>query len=382
MIRSDITIKIPFFSRKSVLATGAESKSSFAFLSGNTVLLSRVFDDLRDPAEFEAFKSAISKKSRGSAPQVVAYDLHPDYISTKYAREISEKRKHGHKSFIGVQHHHAHVAACMAENRLRGKAIGVAFDGTGYGSDGNIWGGEFLIADYSGFERSAHLAYVPMPGGDKAVLEPMRMALSYLYKTYGSGIKRVKADVLRRIGKPRYSVFIEMMDRDFNSPLTSSAGRLFDAVSALLGIRDCISFKGEAAIELENTAAEYCDEIYDFKIRSSGKGLILEFWPMIDKIVADLKNRKPVSTISRKFHNTVAEAVKDLACRLRRKRRLSNVVLSGGVFQNRILLSETKRRLKDAGFSVYTHSKTSSSDSSLSLGQAVIAARTAGKAFL
>ena len=379
-LRYDIftPIKLPFSFKDSVLATGSELKSSFAILIGDTVFLSRVFDDLREPKVLENFKRAIlnKKKEFGLEPRVIGCDLHPEYISTKYSKEIFEKAKRRKKRIylLEIQHHHAHIASCMAENGLCGKVIGVAFDGAGYGADGNIWGGEFLLADYSGFERAAHLAYVPMPGADKAVLEPSRMAFSYLYKTYKDSIGKLKLDVLKRIRKDRYSLFAEMINKNINSPLTSSAGRLFDAISSLIGIRDHISYEGEAAIELEKIATADCNDIYQFKIGKAQERIIIEFWPMIKKIVSDLEDKKPLGLISRRFHNTVAEAIKEVSSILRRKTKLNNVILSGGVFQNKILLREAKKRLENANFSVYTHSKTSCADRSLSLGQAVIAA--------
>lgn len=383
-LNSFTTIKLPFSFKNSVLAMGSEVKNSFAVLIGDTMFISELFDDLREPSVFEEYKQTILNINRkkefrlkhGGAPKIISCDLHPEYISTKFAKEIFEKAKKRKKEIylFEIQHHHAHIASCMAENGLRSKVIGVAFDGTGYGSDGNMWGGEFLLADYSSFNRQAHLAYVPMPGADKAVLEPARMAFSYLYKTYKKSINRLKLDVLKKIGKAKYSLFAEMIDKNINSPLTSSAGRLFDAVSSLVGIKDCIAYEGEAAIELERIAAFDCDDIYEFKIRETPDEMIIEFWPMIKEIVFDLKKRKPLGLISRKFHNTLAEAIRKTCYILRKKTKLNDVVLSGGVFQNRILLSEAKKRLESAGFSVYTHLKTSSSDRSLSLGQAVIAA--------
>ena len=262
----------------------------------------------------------------------------------------------------------------MAENGLRRKVIGVAFDGTGYGSDGNIWGGEFLIADYRAFKRAAHLEYLPMPGADKAVLEPARMAFSYLYRTYNGRADKMKSDVIKRLGKNKCRLFGEMIDKSFNSPLTSSAGRLFDAVSSLVGIRDVISYEGEAAIELEKLAAADCDGTYAFRIGKDGGELVIKFQPMIKSILSDLKNKKPVSIISRKFHNTFAQAIKEVCLLLRKRTKLNDVVLSGGVFLNKVLLREAKKRLRKEHFSVHTHSKTSCADRSLSLGQAVIAA--------
>jgi hydrogenase maturation protein HypF len=375
---NSVIVKLPFSLKKTVLAVGPELKTTFAILRKDNVFISDVFDDLKKPQVFEDLKKAIlnKKKEFEFDPNIIACDLHPEYISTKFAKEIFEKAKKRKKKIylFEIQHHHAHIASCMAENGLCGKVIGVAFDGTGYGSDGNMWGGEFLLADYSSFNRQAHLAYVPMPGADKVVLEPARMAFSYLYKTYKKSINRLRLGVLKKIGKAKYSLFAEMIDKNINSPLTSSAGRLFDAVSSLVGIKDCIVYEGEAAIELERIAATDCDDIYEFKIRETPDEMIIEFWPMIKEIVFDLKKRKPLGLISRKFHNTLAEAIRKTCYILRKKTKLNDVVLSGGVFQNRILLSEAKKRLESAGFSVYTHLKTSSSDRSLSLGQAVIAA--------
>ncbi len=368
-------IKLPFSFKDSVLALGSELNSSFAILVRNNVFISRAFDDLKRPDISENFKKAIADKKRGLGyePRIIACDLHPEYVSTKYAKEIFEKTKKKIR-ILEIQHHHAHMAACMAEHGLRRKVIGVAFDGTGYGSDGNIWGGEFLVADYCGFQRAGHLAYVPMPGADKAVLEPARMAFSYLYGAYKKNLGKLKLDILKRIGKERFPLFAEMMDKNINSPLTSSAGRLFDAVSSLIGIRDSIIYEGEAAIELEKIATPGCSDIYKFEVETVKDEIIITFHPMVKAIVSDLKYKKPLGLISRKFHNTLAEAIKRVSSMLRKKTKLNEVVLSGGVFQNRILLEETLRRLENAEFSVYTHSKTSCADRSLSLGQAVIAA--------
>ena len=373
------SIKLPFSFKNPVLATGSELKSSFAILVRDTVSISSAFEDLRTPEVFEDFKKAIVGKKRDLRcdPRIIACDLHPEYMSTKYANELLGKGK-GHISLI--QHHHAHIAACMAENGLRRKVIGIAFDGTGYGSDGNIWGSEFLVADYHRFIRAGRFEYVSMPGADRAVLEPARMAFSYLYGTYKKNFSKLKLDVLKRIGKNRYSFFTEMIDKNINSPLTSSAGRLFDAVSSLIGVRDYISYEGEAAIELEKIATADSKSIYDFEIKRDEGEAVISFWPMIKGIVSDLRYKKSLSLISRKFHNTLAEAIKETSVILRKKTGLNDVVLSGGVFQNRVLLQEALGRLEDAEFSVYTHSKTSCADRSLSLGQAVIAAHKTRKA--
>jgi hydrogenase maturation protein HypF len=398
-------IKLPFSFKDSVLATGSEFKSSFAVLIKDTIFISRVFDDLGNPHVFESYKRAIlnTKRKLGIKPDIIGCDLHPEYVSTKYAKEFFEEFGQSKEKFyspidayrrqntdlqhptfvrtylLEIQHHHAHIASCMAENGLDRKVIGVAFDGTGYGTDGKIWGGEFLVANYCNFDRMAHLAYVPMPGADKSVIEPVRMAFSYLHKTYKKRISSLKLNILRRIGREKISLFTEMINKGINSPLTSSAGRLFDAVSSLLGIRDCISYAGEAAIELEKIAATAtdCKDTYKFRLVTARNRTIIEFWPVIKAIVSDLKDKRTSNLISRKFHNTLAEAIKEVCLVLRRKTGLNDIVLSGGVFQNKILSKEVERRLKDSHFSIYLHSKTSCADKDLALGQAVIAAHKA-----
>jgi hydrogenase maturation protein HypF len=289
------SIRLPFSFQDLVLATGSETKTSFAFLSKKDVFVSNIFDDLKEPKISGNFKKAILKNLKKFSPAIIACDLHPEYISTKYAKEVFEKARKRKKklSLLEIQHHHAHIATSMAENGLRGKVIGVALDGTGYGTDGNIWGGEFLIANYHKFDRVAHFAYVPMPGAGRAVIEPVRMAFSYLYRTYKGDIYKLKSGVLKRIGKKQCSFFAKMIDKNLNSPLTSSAGRLFDAVSALLGVRYRISYEGEAAIELERIADADCSDIYKFRIDSSKDGIIVAFEPMIKAIMSDLKIGKP-----------------------------------------------------------------------------------------
>lgn len=376
------TIALPFSCGSNILALGAESNSNFAVLIKNTAYMGGGFNNLREIDNFENYKKAIMERTREleCEPDIIACDLHPEYISTQYAEVLAAKENKNARKLrlFKIQHHHAHVAGCMAENGLRQKVIGAAFDGTGYGPDGNIWGGEFLTADYGSFKREAHFAYVPMPGGDMAAREPIRMAFSYIYKTYDGDISGRKIGVLKRIGRAKSALLAEMINKDINSPLTSSAGRLFDAVSSMLGIKRNVRYEGEAAVELEKIASAGSGDIYEFGIKKSGEGLILEFWPMIKQVIADLNKNRAAPLISRKFHNTVAESIKEIAVMIRKKTKLNDIVLSGGVFQNKILLQEAKNRLENCRFSVYTHSKTSCSDRHLALGQAAIAACLAG----
>ena len=370
-------LKLPFSFKHSILALGSETNTTFSLLNKDTVFLSQPYQDLKDPSVFEDFKNDILKeeKSLGIKPEIIACDMHPEYISSKYGRDIAKDRKD--IRLVEVQHHHAHAAACMAENNLSGKVIGVAFDGTGYGSDGKIWGGEFLIADYKDFERVGHIAYIPMPGGDRAVLEPIRMVLAYLYKAYGGYINKVPVDILERLGRDKSAVITNMMDKEINSPLTSSAGRLFDTVSSLLGIKDRISYEGEAAIMLEeaakNSASKDC---YNFKLREDGP-INIDFSDTIKEIVSGLAKKEAISDIARKFHNTLAEAALRSCVMIHKKHKTKKVVLTGGVFQNKILLCEANERLVAAGFTVYLHHNVPAGDRGVSLGQAVIAARRA-----
>jgi hydrogenase maturation protein HypF len=284
----------------------------------------------------------------------VAYDLHPQYLSTKYALALAGLPK------FGVQHHHAHIAACMAENSLSGEVIGVAFDGTGYGSDGAIWGGEFLVARYSGFERLAHLRYVPLAGGDAAVREPWRAALAYGVPIEGVPENRVR--VVRR-----------MIQSGVNTVPTSSCGRLFDAVAAIIGLRTVVNFEAQAAIELEMIAEDGNTALYPFEIEA-GPPWQLDFRPMIAHIAREAVEGAPRPSISAKFHNTLAEAVVEICRRIRGETSLARVCLSGGTFQNMRLLALTVPALRAAGFEVFLHAKVPPNEGGIALGQAAIAA--------
>jgi len=246
-------------------------------------------------------------------PRIIAYDAHPEYLSTKYALE-----QEGQK--IAVQHHHAHVCACMAEGGID-EALGVAFDGAGYGEDGNIWGGEFMVADYERFERIAHLKYVPLPGGDRAVMEPWRMKLVYLSEAFGEDV--VEIPLVSETEKKKWNVISKAMKRGINSPLTSSAGRLFDAVSALLGVRAVINYEGQAAIELEMMASEEEKGSYEVSTRNGEISCI----PMVEGIVNDLLEGEKKDRIAGKFHNSMAEMILDVCA----SQGMKDIALSGGV---------------------------------------------------
>lgn len=356
-------------SQVAVLAVGAELKSAVCLTDGDRAFLGPHVGDLKKQAVFESFIGNIDhlKSLLEIEPQIIAHDLHPDYYSTRYAEQVSGLHK------IGVQHHHAHLASCMAENGVSEPCIGVVFDGTGYGEDGHIWGGEFLVGDFEGYRRAGHLAYVPMPGGDAAVKEPFRMALAYLQQAYGD--KLPSADLLSRISPPDLKLLGQMIAKSINSPLTSSAGRLFDAVSALLGIRDRVSFEGQAALELEMQADQQEKVGYPYDVLEDDKGLTVRFDVMIRAMVDDLANQIPVALISGRFHNTLAFVVAEVCTLLRNTTGLNRVALSGGVFQNCLLTEKCIRILSRGGFEVLTHSLVPPNDGGLALGQAVIAGK-------
>jgi hydrogenase maturation protein HypF len=298
-------------------------------------------------------------------PQAIAYDLHPRYMSTHFAQQLPIAKK------IGVQHHHAHVASCMAENHLKGKVLGVAFDGTGYGTDGKIWGGEFLVADFAGFERAAHLRYVPLPGGDAAIRQPWRIALSYLRDTFGAdGLPSL--EFLKHVPAKELELVSAMLARNINTVETSSCGRLFDAVSSLINVRQEVNFEGQAAIELEMLCDPDEAGSYPFEI-VNGLEAQIDLRPTIDKIVRDLAAMTPKNAIASRFHNTVATFVVEVCRRMKSRTGLSRVCLSGGTFQNIYLLRRSTQYLEDAGFEVFTHATVPPNDGGISLGQAVIA---------
>jgi hydrogenase maturation protein HypF len=351
-----------------ILACGAELKNTLCLTKGQYAILSQHIGDLENYETLRFFEETLEnlKKLFRVAPRAVAYDLHPGYISSRFAQTLPLEPK------IAVQHHHAHIASCMAENHLRSKVIGVAFDGTGYGTDGKVWGGEFLVADFAGFERRAHFRYVPLPGGDAAVRQPWRAALSYLRQTFGPGPLPDHLPFLRSVPERQIALVDRMMVRGVNTVETSSCGRLFDAVASLIGLRHEINFEGQAAIELEMAASPDGNEAYPFDIVESGCSQV-DVRPMIEAIVRDLAQSKPASYIAACFHNTLAAVIVEVCRRIRRSDGLKRVCLSGGTFQNLYLLQRTVAGLRNSGFEVFLHAMVPPNDGGISLGQAVIA---------
>jgi hydrogenase maturation protein HypF len=350
-----------------VLAVGAELKNTFCLTRGSHAILSQHIGDLENYETMVFFEETLTKMKHvfKVTPQAIAHDLHPGYMSTRMAIASPIERK------FAVQHHHAHIASCMAENHLTGKVIGVAMDGTGLGTDGTIWGGEFLVADLAGFERRAHLRTVPLPGGDAAVRQPWRMALSYLRDSLGSQIPDSLA-CFHAIPAKQFELMDTILARRIHTVETSSCGRLFDAVAALLGLGSEVTFEGEAAIALESIASPEVDEHYPFDL-DLREPMAIDLRQTIVTIVRDLVARRPTPEISARFHNTLAAAIVAVCSRIQASDGLRRVCLSGGTFQNLFLLRRTAVELRRRGFEVFLHATLPPNDGGLSLGQAVIA---------
>jgi hydrogenase maturation protein HypF len=360
-------IKTGFRFAQQILACGAELKNTFCLTCDNYAFVSHHIGDLENLETLRSFTEGIEhfKRLFDLHPEVAAYDLHPEYLSTKYALSLDDLTTR-----VGVQHHHAHIASCMADNRIEGEVIGVAMDGLGFGEDGRFWGGEFFVADFSDAERVAHLDYIPMPGGTKAIREPWRMAAIYLHRAMGSDFLNLNLPFVNRMDRRAWATLRQMAASGTNSPLTSSMGRLFDAVSSLLGLRQMIHYEGQAAIEMETIADRKVTNNYLFEVVAGG---IIKAEAVIQRTVEDLLNNISISEISAKFHLAVAHLIVTIARNIRNERHLNRVVLSGGVFQNMLLLERTYRMLTAESFEVFTHSRIPTNDGGISLGQAAVA---------
>jgi len=354
-----------------ILAVGGELKSTICVVRGSEAFLSQHIGDLENLESYKFFGEAVEHLQRilEVQPKIVAYDLHPDYFSTKWALGLQDVQ------LVGVQHHHAHIASCMAENHLGGKVIGIALDGTGYGTDGAIWGGEVLLADYSAFERAAHLEYVPLPGGAAAIREPWRMAVSYLVKHYGKELNGLNLSFVQALDPRRLQMVLQMIDREIHSPRASSCGRLFDAVAALVGIRSSVNYEAQAAIELEMAGLESTDEgCYPLDLLPEGSGWQIGTRSLFGALLRDLSAKSEVRDISRRFHRGLATLFAELAEKIRETSKLNRVCLSGGCFQNSLLFGMLLGALRERSFEVYFHTEVPAGDGGISLGQALIAA--------
>jgi len=363
------------FSSQQILGCGAELKNTFCLARDDYAFLSQHIGDMENLETMEHFENTIDlyKRLFRIEPTIVAHDLHPDYLATKYAQELADKS--ADIRLIPVQHHHAHAVSCMVDNGLDTPVIGVVLDGTGYGSDGNIWGGEFLVADYQEFTRMGHLEYLPLPGGDLAIKKPYRTAISYLLSLIGSTFLNQDLPFLEQVDRLEVGIIQQQIQRKINSPLTSSCGRLFDAVSALIGVRGEIEYEAQAAIELEMLTYDEVDEAdhYPFSITEQDGLSVVKLRDLFSAIIPDLQNGTTQARIAKRFHNTVARMIVELCQKILDKTGITQVVLSGGVFQNRLLLRKAVSLLEADGFKVFTHRQVPTNDGGISLGQAVIA---------
>ena len=364
------------FNAKQVLGCGAEEKNTFCLTRDNYAFVSQHIGDMENLETMEHFEKTLSlyKRLFRIEPEIVAYDLHPEYLSTKYALELGNR--FSHLKLVPVQHHHAHIASCMADNKIESPVIGVSFDGTGYGSDGRIWGGEFMVADYKGFQRLGHLEYLPLPGGAAAIKRPYRIAVGYLVKLLGEG-SLTGLNFLNRIDPVEIQLIKQQIKGSVNSPLNSSMGRLFDSVSALIGVRSEIDYEGQAAIELEMAAYDAMEKVadgcYPFSVNETDEIQIIQLKALLAAIVEDLSRRASRAVIAAKFHNTVANMIFEMCRIIARKTGVNQVALSGGVFQNRLLFRKVVPLLEATGLTVLVHKQVPCNDGGISLGQAVIA---------
>jgi len=370
--RSRGYVPVPIFLRRSVpevLALGGELKGTICLTKENRAFVGQHIGDLENLETLEFLEQTVDHLQRilEVRPSLLVHDLHPDYLTTQVAEAQDELPT------LAVQHHHAHVVSCMAEHGLKGKVLGLALDGTGYGEDGTVWGGEILVADEKLYERVAHFEYVPMPGGAKAIKEPWRMAVAYLWATFGEEIFQQELPLSRKWDRGQIEVLVQMMQRGLNSPLTSSCGRLFDGVAALAGLRDRIAYEGQAAIELEQWM-EPTTERYQYEFREVGEKLLLSPTTIFRQVYEDAVSGVEPPFISGKFHQTLVEMFAEVSLNLCKLHELNRVVCSGGVFQNVFLLENLEERLAGSGLEVYTPELIPANDACISLGQAVIGA--------
>lgn len=344
-----------------ILALGSDLKNAIGISKGHEIFLSQHIGDLESKEAYDAFVQVIEDFETlfDFKPELVACDLHPGFFSSQHAREFDLPIKK-------VQHHHAHMAACMLENDLDEDVLGIIWDGTGYGLDGTIWGGEFFVGSYSGFKRVGHLRTFPLVGGDTAIKEPRRVALGILHEVFGASSLPSDCPAIQTFSSQDIDLLCRAIDRNVNSLRTSSMGRLFDGVSSITGLKQRISFEGQAAMTLEFAAKEELDKPYTYKINERDGVFVLDWSPMIREILKE----KCVKTVASRFHATLVDMIVDVATRV----GLGKIVLSGGVFQNTTLLQATQNRLRREGFDVFSHQRIPPNDGGLAAGQILVAA--------
>ncbi len=361
------SIRLPMAAPRPLLACGAELKNTFCMAKGERAWVSHHIGDLENYETLESFTDGIGHFEQlfGVQPEIVAHDLHPEYLSTKYALEREDLEP------IGVQHHHAHLAACLAEHGESGPAVGAIYDGTGYGSDGAIWGGELLVGDLAGFERAGHLLPVRLPGGARAIREPWRMACAWLQEAGGS---EPVGEIAREISAERWRAVSELCRRGVASPQTTSMGRLFDAVAALCGVRLEVNYEGQAAIELEGLCDPDEHDFYALPLSRQEGRIVLDPRATVREVAAAVSRGAPTGQVAARFHNAVAAATACACMALAGERRLGTVVLAGGSFQNRVLLESVAATLQRAGLRVLVPERLPPGDGGISYGQAAVAA--------
>ncbi|WP_417914260.1 carbamoyltransferase HypF [Candidatus Electronema sp. JM] len=370
-------LRLPFAASRPLLAVGGELKNTFCLAQGDQAFLSQHIGGLTNAETCAAFEQSIAQFSSlfHIQPECVAHDLHPQYFSTRYAQRLGIP-------CVAVQHHHAHIAACMADNGLSERQlIGLAFDGTGYGSDGTIWGGEVLLASYAGFERFAHLEYLPLPGGDTAIRKPWRIAVGY---AHALGLDIEGLPFLRRISRQEEAIIRQQVDKQINTPRTSSMGRLFDAVASLLDICNEISYEGQAAIELETISQPFMASAAAYAVNwKELRGTLgISLKPLLQAVIDDVRAGTPAGLIGARFHRAIAQLALALCEHARRAAGLHEVALSGGVWQNQLLRCLACAGLAEAGFIVYVHRQVPANDGGLALGQAAVAQAALSQGFL
>ena len=368
-------VELPF-EVPNILAVGGELKAAFCLTKKNFAFMSQHIGDMENLETLRSFERSLEQMKAlfRVEPEIIACDKHPGYLSTKWARENASKFG---AELIAVQHHHAHIASVMAENGLPNeKVIGFAFDGTGFGDDGNIWGGEVLIADYKGFERAAHLDYFPLAGGDASIKKPYRVALSLLKE---ANIEwNEKFGCVSFCSETERKILAKQLEKNLNVFSTSSFGRFFDAVASLSNVCQKVTYEAQAAIEFESMIDENRSESYKFDLRAGGT-ILIDWKNLIRAVVRDVLADLPIPVISAKFHNAVANLILDLSFEMRKQFGINKIALSGGCFQNIVLLQKTISYLNENGFEVFGHSKVPPNDGGLALGQAVVACHNKAK---
>jgi hydrogenase maturation protein HypF len=365
--------KIDYPFKKEILACGSEKLAGFCLTKKNCAYVVNNSGNLNEREVFENYQNQIKhfQVELKIKPKIITHDLHPEYNSTKYAQSLIEKNKC--LKCVTIQHHHAHVASCIGENGIEDKVIGVVFDSAGYGEDHNIWGGEFFVGSVQGFQRFAHLKYVPFSNNRQSASEAWQQTASYLYQAFGESFLDLDIDFIHSQGRDNCLSWLQNLP---NCPLSSSVSGLFDAVSALIGLGNKLEHEGQGVHELErivNRSSHVAGKIYQFSLKKDKDKYLIYAESIVQNIVEDLKKNISKSIISAIFHNTIVEIVKVVCCKIQKKEKINKVILTGSVFQNKLLLNRLTNILTENEFTVISHKHFSCNDSNIAFGQAVLA---------